>query len=73
LDADKVNTIVRAVITSSDDEHNSHFLLPGFFKTITNKPNEKDAANQPPAQGISYKKCFFLISYVMDIVFFNTY
>jgi len=61
LDADKVNTIVRAVITSSDDEHNSHFLVPGFFKTITNKPNEKDATNQPqtPAQGISYKKNVF--------------
>ncbi|CAF4305809.1 unnamed protein product, partial [Adineta steineri] len=51
LDADKVNSIVRAVVTSSDDAHNSHFLLPGFFKTITNKDNEKDAKDQtPPAQ-----------------------
>lgn len=37
MDAEKVDSIVKAVITSSDDEHESHFLLPGFFKTITSK------------------------------------
>jgi hypothetical protein len=38
------------VITSSDDEHNSHFLLPGFFKTISdNKNNENDNKNQSPS------------------------
>ncbi|CAF1636252.1 unnamed protein product, partial [Adineta ricciae] len=49
LDADKVNSIVRAVITSSDDVHNSRFLLPGFANTITTKPTEKDAKQETPA------------------------
>lgn len=39
MDAEKVDSIVKAVITSSDDEHESHFLLPGFFKTVTSKPS----------------------------------
>ncbi len=34
------------MITSSDDEHDSHFLLPGFFKTIANIRNhEKEKMN----------------------------
>lgn len=39
------------MITSSDDEHDSHFLLPGFFKTIVNnRNNEKDNnKNNTPA------------------------
>lgn len=32
---EKIEKTVQDVITSSDDEHPSHFLLPGFFKTIT--------------------------------------
>ena len=36
-----MNSLVRAVITSSDDAHDSHFLLPGFFKTIAKKGNKK--------------------------------
>lgn len=62
LDADKVNSIVRAVITSSDDGHNSQFLLPGFYKTIANKGNERDTASQtpPPGQGkLCRKQDFF--------------
>jgi hypothetical protein len=51
LDADKINSTVRAVISSSDDGHNSHFLLPGFFKTIANKFNQKDNTNQTPSPG----------------------
>jgi hypothetical protein len=53
LDANKINSIVRAVISSSDDGHNSHFLLPGFFKTIANQFTQKDNTNQtpPPSQG----------------------
>ncbi len=36
------------MITSSDDENDSHFLLPGFFKTIaSNKNNEKNNKNKP--------------------------
>ncbi|CAF4098435.1 unnamed protein product, partial [Rotaria magnacalcarata] len=47
LDADKVESIVKGVITSSDEEHNSHFLLPGFFKTLgNNKNNEKEKPNK---------------------------
>ena len=30
------------MITSSDDEHESHFLLPGFFKTVTSKPDTEN-------------------------------
>ena len=46
------------MITSSDDVHYSHFLLPGFFKTITTKPTEKDAQQETPAadKGIFYSK-----------------
>ncbi|CAF3149028.1 unnamed protein product [Rotaria socialis] len=48
LDADKVESIVKGVITSSDEEHNSHFLLPGFFKILgNNKNNEKEKTNKP--------------------------
>lgn len=55
-----MNSIVRAVITSSDDGHNSHFLLPGFFKTIVKKSSEKDNTNETPlpGQGKSREKCF---------------
>ncbi|CAF3065762.1 unnamed protein product [Rotaria socialis] len=48
LDADKINSVVRAVVTSSDDGHDSHFILPGFFKTIKNKSTEKDGTNPTP-------------------------
>ncbi|CAF1176267.1 unnamed protein product [Rotaria sp. Silwood1] len=47
LDADKIESIVKAVITSSDVEHDSHFLLPGFFKVIASrKDNVKEKTNQ---------------------------
>ena len=41
---------MRAVITSSDEGHPSHFLLPGFVKTITNRVEEKPATSEstPP-------------------------
>jgi hypothetical protein len=60
LDADKINSIVRAAIISSDDGHDSHFLLPGFFKTIAAKTSEKDNKSQtpPPGQGKSCEKYF---------------
>ncbi|CAF2156293.1 unnamed protein product [Rotaria magnacalcarata] len=48
LDADKVNSVVKAVVTSSDDGHDSHFILPGFFKTIKNKSTEKDGKSSTP-------------------------
>ncbi|CAF0836666.1 unnamed protein product [Adineta steineri] len=52
LDADKIDSLVKAVITSSDDEHDSHFLLPGFFKTIANtRNNEKDNKPQTDSSG----------------------
>jgi type IV secretory pathway VirB10-like protein len=39
------------VITSSDDEHESHFLIPGFFKTISNNShNGKDNEAPSPVQ-----------------------
>ena len=47
LDKDKVNSTVRAVITSSDDGHPSHFLLPGFFKTLANKSEKTDDKTKP--------------------------
>ena len=35
------------MITSSDEEHDSHFLLPGFFKILgNNKNNEKEKTNK---------------------------
>ncbi|CAF4040420.1 unnamed protein product [Rotaria sordida] len=47
LDVDKIESLVKAVITSSDEEHDSHFLLPGFFKVIGNHKNiEKDKINK---------------------------
>lgn len=59
LDAEKIDSIVKAVITSSDDEHESHFLLPGFFKTVTSKPstenkeqektNDRTESSNPPS------------------------
>jgi hypothetical protein len=51
LDADRINSLVRAAVSSSDDGHNSHFLLPGFFKTLANKPAQKDNTNQTPTPG----------------------
>ncbi|CAF1323129.1 unnamed protein product [Adineta ricciae] len=52
LDADKIDSIVKAVITSSDDEHDSHFLLPGFFKTIASGRNhDKDIKTKPQSPG----------------------
>ncbi len=39
------------MITSSDDEHESHFLIPGFFKTISNNShNGKDNEAPSPVQ-----------------------
>jgi hypothetical protein len=39
------------VIISSDDEHESHFLIPGFFKTITdNSHNGKEDKPSSPVQ-----------------------
>ena len=48
LDADRIESIVKAVITSSDDEHDSHFLLPGFFKTINNNKNKEEEKDSKP-------------------------
>lgn len=58
LDAEKIDSIVKAIITSSDDEHESHFLLPGFFKTITiNKVDEeKEKSPSPPPSSTTQQK-----------------
>ncbi|CAF0991786.1 unnamed protein product, partial [Didymodactylos carnosus] len=37
LDFERVLSIIKALITSSDDEHFSHFLLPGFFRQVMAK------------------------------------
>ncbi|CAF1036272.1 unnamed protein product, partial [Didymodactylos carnosus] len=42
LDFERILGTIKALITSSDDEHYSHFLLPGFFKQIKSPNAQKN-------------------------------
>ncbi|CAF1153536.1 unnamed protein product [Didymodactylos carnosus] len=42
LDFERVLSIIKALITSSDDEHYSQFILPGFVRQVMNKRVQDD-------------------------------
>ncbi|CAF0760260.1 unnamed protein product [Didymodactylos carnosus] len=53
LDFERILCTIKALITSSDDEHYSHFLLPGFFKKVksSNAQNDKKSDNTENQNG----------------------
>lgn len=55
LNADKIESLVKAVLTSSDDDHISHFLLPGFYKLIAANKNKEEDKTSPSSSPVPNK------------------